>query len=132
MGMISVLIALIILSFGILGLASMYAKTVPMAAQDRTAQRAAAAGQAFWAVLQANPQAVPSMNFSSLSAAPGVLSSWKQQMQQSMPKGVNAYATTGNPCTMVGGMADCSVTLTITWNQLGGPRKQVFNEQFGF
>ena len=133
MGMISVLIALIILSFGILGLASMYAKTVPMPAQDRMAQRAAAAGQAFWAVLQANPQAVSSMNFSSLAAAPNVLSSWVQQLQLSLPPSVNATAQTGNdalgnPCTV----NSCSVTLTITWNQLGGARKQVFNENFGF
>ena len=130
MGMISVLIALIILSFGILGLASMYAKTVPMPAQDRMAQRAAAAGQAFWAVLQANPQAFPNVSFNNLAAAPNVLSSWKQQLQ-SLP-GVTAQAQTGNPCTMVGGTVDCSVTLTIQWKQLGGTRTQVFNEQFGF
>ena len=133
MGMISVLIALIILSFGILGLASMYAKTVPMPAQDRMAQRAAAAGQAFWAVLQANPQAVPGMNFISLAAAPSVLSSWVQQVQLSLPPSVNATAKTGNDALgNACSPTSCGVTLTITWNQLGGARKQVFNENFGF
>ena len=74
-----------------------------------------------------------SMNFSSLAAAPNMLSSWVQQLQQSLPPSVNATAKTGNdalgnPCTV----NSCSVTLTVTWNQLGGARTQVFNENFGF
>ena len=131
MGMISVLIALIILSFGILGLASMYAKTVPMPAQDRMAQRAAAAGQAFWAVLQANPQSFPNVGFTGLTSVPSVLSSWAQQLQNSKLPSVTATATTsndplGNPC----GVSSCTVKLTITWKQLGGTRTQVFYENF--
>ena len=132
MGMISVLIALIILSFGILGLASMYAKTVPMPLQDRMAQRAAAAGQAFWATLQADPQAWNSAAFSNLSSAPSALTSWATQLQNSIP-GVNATAVVrndalGNACSA----NSCGVKLTITWNQFGGIRQQVFYENFGF
>lgn len=133
LGLISVLVALLVFSLGILGLAALYAQVVPVGAQNRFAMNAANAGQAFWAVGNANPQQVPNLNFTTLSSAPGVLATWVQQLQASFPPGVNATATTapdplGNPCSA----QSCSVTLTITWPQFGVTRTQTFHEQFGF
>ncbi len=136
LGLISVLVALLIFSFGILGLVSLYATTVPIGTQNRFAMNAADAGQAFWAIGNANPQSVPSLAFAHLSAAPTVLTGWVQQLEGSFPPGVDANATTGPGVGQPSGSActaqSCTVQLTITWSQYGLTRSQVFYEQFGF
>ena len=136
MGLISVLVALLIFSFGILGLVSLYASAVPVGTQNRFAMNAAEAGQAFWAVGNANPQAVPNLAFAHLTAAPSVLSGWVQQLKASFPPGVDASATTGPGVDQPSGgtctTQSCTVQLTITWSQFGLTRSQVFYAQFGF
>ena len=136
LGLISVLVALLIFSFGILGLVSLYATTVPVGTQNRFAMNAAQAGQAFWAVGNANPQAVPNLGFAHLSDAPSVLAGWVQQLKGSFPPGVDSSATTGpgvdQPSTGTCTSQSCTVQLTISWSQYGLTRSQVFYEQFGF
>lgn len=152
MSLLSVLVAILVFSLGMLSLASIYGLAVPAQTANQEATDTAAFGNQFWALLQANPGLVaqigtPSatVQYTSTTGAPTALQPLLNNIfsnSQSLLPNASVSITTGpgadgNPCTTVVSppSALCGVTLVITWNptnKANGLRTQTFNYQVGF
>ncbi len=133
-GMIEALIALVIFSVGLLGIAAVYVQTAPAPAQNMDADSVQMAADAFMSVLFTDSTALPVniSNASSASAMPDApLQNWFSQFQQVIP-GLSVSVSSGpdgsnNACSS----QSCAITLTLSWSQMGSTRSQVFHGQVG-
>lgn len=156
MSLISVLVAIVIFSLGMLTIASIYTLAVPAMTANSEAMDTAAFGNQFWGALQANPSILNAMfgtqpsagaqvtySPSSYTSAPPalqpMLSNLFSPSHMNLP---NASVTItaqngadGNPCSAPTPPASplCGVTLLINWTPSSGTlRSQTFNYQVGF
>ncbi len=138
--LIEVLIALVVFALGMLGVAEIYARLIPVATSNQSVIDTAAIENQFWATLQANPAAVvnalgtsatTSYTQSNYTSAPGALQPWLTNIfanpQMQLP-GASVAITTGtdalgDPCSVSSSNVICGVTLSMTWNNApgGGP-----------
>ncbi len=143
--LLSVLVALVVLAFGLLAMAKSYVAITSAGTQNENISSLASYGNAFWGVVQSNQTALlPNMagayTNANISAAPAVLQPWLTQVlapPQGLPQGVVTITTGVDP---VSGAAcapfACLVTLTIQWqanaNVLNATtaRSQTFTYQF--
>ena len=146
--LISVMIAMLIFFFGLLGLAGLYARTVPAVTQNQNIEVIASQGNGFWGIVQANPlilaalSANPTYTSANYGAAPVALQNWLQLIllpnsYAYLPNG-SVQITTGNdPQGNACSTTSCSVTLSIKWDVIGNTqnasaqRTQTFSYQFG-
>lgn len=153
--LLSVMVAILIFSIGLLGLAGLYLRFTATVTQNQNITQIAPWGNSFWGIIQANPAVLTALNAQSpitytsanVSSAPPQLQSWLNEVLtsanslQALPNAqvtikVGADSATGTACAVLTG---CSVQLTLVWTQYGNPtsgasgasRSQNFNFQFG-
>jgi len=144
--LLSVLVAMLILGFGLLSIGKTYATLTSGSTQNQNISALAALSNGFWGAVQASPNmltASPNVAGSFTSAnkasAPAGLQPWLQQVFDFIPDATVVVATgpdvvSGQPCSATLG---CAVSLSIRWSQYvsaGGaavPRQQDFFYQFG-
>lgn len=134
-GLIDALVALLVFSFGMLALTSLYvnARVTPLA--DRQVIMVQTQAASLMAVLQSDPVAVPSLSVSAVtsqSSMPSWLQNWFAQASAQIP-GLSVTIATGadaagNACSSM----SCGITVTLGWTQGALTRSQVFNGQIGF
>ncbi|SCC91812.1 putative Tfp pilus assembly protein PilV [Thiomonas sp. X19] len=155
LSLISVLVAIVIFSLGMLSIASIYTMAVPAVTANEAATDTAAFGNQFWALLQANPGLVNTLfgaspasgtkvqyQVSSQSAAPTslqpLLTNIFSNGQTMLP---NASVTItanngadGNACSAATPTTTlCGITLNIQWQPNSTTtRSQTYNYQVGF
>ncbi len=135
--LIEVLIALVVFALGMLAVAEIYAKLVPVATSNQNVIDTAAIDNQFWGTLQANPavivnalgtSATTTYTQSSYTSAPAALQPWLVNIfanpQMQLP-GAKVTITTGtdalgDPCSTSGGNVVCGVTLSLNWNNAPG------------
>ena len=155
MSLISVLVAIVIFGLGMLSVASLYGLAVPAQTANQEVADTAAFGNQFWAILQANPGLINTIqtnnggalsitNAADINTAPPPLQSWLTSIfsnTQTLLPGAQVIITTGsgaegNPCDVSAPTAPiCGVKLTLVWNAGtagGGERQQIFNYQIGY
>jgi Tfp pilus assembly protein PilV len=161
LSLISVLVAIVIFSLGMLSIASIYTMAVPAVTANEAATDTAAFGNQFWALLQANPGLVGQLGtttpttYTSANAtsAPAALQPWLAGIfgpavftstayagsQQTMLPNATVTITPGpgadgNACTAPTPTTTlCGVTLSIQWQPNSQTtRTQTYNYQVGF
>ena len=161
LSLISVLVAIVIFSLGMLSIASIYTLAVPAVTAYEAATDPAAFGNQFWALLQANPGLVGQLGtttattYTSTSAtgAPAALQPWLASIfgpsvftgatyagtQQTMLPNASVTITPGpgadgNACTAPTPTTTlCGINLVITWQPNSTTtRSQTYNYQVGF
>lgn len=149
--LINVLVAVLIFAFGLLGLAGLYTRFISAQTQNQNLLQLAPWSNAFWGIVQANPNTLATMagtyNSGNVASAPAQLRAWLKQMVDPTSSTVALQgasvliatgpdAASGSACSSTSG---CSVTLTVQWSQNGSAetggasisRTQTFNYQFG-
>jgi Tfp pilus assembly protein PilV len=158
--LISVLVAVLVFSLGILGLAGMYGRFLGVVSDDQNLATLSQVGNSFWGVLQASPSVVNSVdgttyNSGNYTSAPSSLQEWLKSIivtqatalpdaHVTLTKGPDALGTSGSvPCNTIidaAGTTKCqSVQVTITWKSVISPlvggaqstRSHVFYYQIG-
>ncbi len=133
-GLLEALIALLIFSFGLLGLASLYSSIAPSPFVNQTVLSLQAQADSLMSTLASNPAALPALNVSSVnstSSMPAWLQGWFTQAQTEIPSltvsitpGPDAL---GNACSS----QSCGISVKLAWTQGTLQRSQVFNGQIG-
>lgn len=151
--LINILVAILIFSFGLLGLAGMYSRFTSASTANQNIAQLAPWSNAFWGLVQANPNSTlasmaGSYDVSKIASAPVALQPWLRQIldpntspRSAIPGATVVIATgpdavSGSACAVATG---CTVTLTIQWAQNGSVntdgssvmRSQTFTYQFG-
>lgn len=144
--LLSVLMAMLILGFGLLAIGKTYATLTVGVTQNQNISAMASLSNGFWGAVQASPGMLtssPSVQGSftaaNVSAAPAALQPWLQQVFGFVPDATVVIATgpdvvSGQACSSSTG---CAVSLSIRWSQYLGagglavPRQQDFFYQFG-
>lgn len=144
--LISVLVAAVIAAFGVLAIIRLFGTVTAGTTQNENVSQVAALGNGFWGVVQANPGMLDLAAFtagpftqSNYTDAPASLQPWLLQATTYLPGASIAISTSndvgfGSPCSSAAG---CSVTLGISWTQVGSAnvgaltRTQNFYFQFG-
>ena len=132
-GMIDALVAMLVFSLGLLGLAALYQQSAPAPLQNQATTSVQMAAGSLLAQLWANPSALPVnvTNVTAASSMPTALQGWFAQEQSVLPglavTIVSGNDASGNACSST----SCGVTLTLAWKQLGSTRSQVFQGQVG-
>ncbi|WP_449370255.1 type IV pilus modification PilV family protein [Thiomonas sp.] len=156
LSLISVLVAIVIFSLGMLTIASMYTLAVPAVTANAEAMDTAAFGNQFWSALQSNPGIVNTLfgtqpaagakvtyTAATYTSAPPALQPMLTNLfapsQMNLP---NASVTItaqngadGNPCSAPASPAQpiCGISLLINWTpSSGSQRSQSFDYQVGF
>ena len=161
LSLISVLVAIVIFSLGMLSIASIYTMAVPAVTANEAATDTAAFGNQFWALLQANPGLVGQLGTTTVTTytsanattAPAALQPWLAGIfgpgvftgttyagtQQTMLPGPTVTITPGpgadgKACTAPTPTTTlCGVTLNIQWQPNSTTtRSQTYNYQVGF
>lgn len=147
------MVAIVVLAFGLLALARSYVGVTAAGSQNQNLSNMAAAGNAFWGIVQANPgmlTGAPALantyTSANIGSAPAALQPWLTGLlvtaPGALPQGSAVIATgpdaaSGAACSSTTG---CTVTLTLNWVQgakagsvIGGDvtRAQTFYFQFG-
>ncbi|CDW94422.1 MULTISPECIES: prepilin-type N-terminal cleavage/methylation domain-containing protein [unclassified Thiomonas] len=149
MSLISVLVAIVVFSLGMLSIASLYSLAVPAVTSNQYATDTAAFGNQFWALVQANPAVVGQLaagtstytSSTSGSAPPALQPFLANVFSNPATMLPNAKVTItpgpdaqGNACSA----ASCGLGLQIQWSNVGGAnsgnalRTQNYNFQLGF
>lgn len=134
--LISVMIAVLVFSFGTLALLAGYVKAIGVSADNRYFTDASILAESMRSAVAANPSTLLPLvnNFSSANTQTNtVLSNWVSQLTSTLPSG-SASARTINPNTNAAvscTTAPCTVELTINW-QKDLAHQQIYNFQIGF
>lgn len=130
--LIEALVSLVILTFGLLGLAKVYLKTVPVIQQNKEVSQATAAAWSYWDLEQLNASAPASFTATSPTAAPAYLQSWMTQYASLLPGLKVTLATSddslGQPCSA----SSCGLKLTLSWTDYGAQRAQIYYFEKGY
>ena len=133
LGMVEALIAMAIFALGMAALAAIYVRESPVALQNQSASAVQTIAESFYSTLTVDPSMLP-LNLTGASAAsqfPSALQDWFTQAAQELP-GLSVSVGSvddaeGNPCSSL----SCGVQLSLSWQQLGERRTQVFHGQVG-
>jgi type IV pilus assembly protein PilV len=135
-GLIDALVAMVIFSFGLMGLAALYANTAPTPYENQSVMTLQAQADSLMSTLATNPAALSSLSVAGVNTASGMpawLQDWFTQAQaQLQAPGLNVTITpgpdaSGNACSA----QSCGITVTLGWTQMGLSRTQVFHGQIG-
>ncbi len=132
--LIEVLVALLIFSFGLLGLAALYVRGAPTPYANQSVIAVQTAADSLMSVLASDPGALSALSVSNVSAPskmPAWLKGWLTQAQAQVPSlsvsivpGADAL---GNSCSSL----SCGITATLAWTEGATQRSQVFHGQIG-
>ncbi len=138
--LLSVLIAVVILSFGLLVVGKTYLSVLNGSTQNQDISSLAELSNEFWGAAQGTPSVLDTLasgtktySAANMATAPVALQSWLAHLVYVIPD-AQATITTAAGCSSVGG---CGVTVVVQWTQYlsegGGPvaRQQRFDYQFG-
>lgn len=127
--LIEVLVALLILIFGLLGVAKAYLAAGVDATQAEAITEATTAANSYWAIeqLQSSPQ-----GWDSGSAVPAAFQGWFSQYAAQLPS-LHAVVSThadslGQPCSS----SSCQLQLTLNWTLHGQTHRQTYVFQQGY
>jgi len=144
--LLSVLVAMLIMGFGLLGMVRATLAVTTATSQNETLSSMAALSNGFWGVVQANPNLLATSSFantytsSNYASAPTMpLQTWLGLVTSTLPGAQVTIATgpdsaSNAACAVATG---CTVVLTLQWTQVGAPgvaaatRTQTFYYQFG-
>ena len=128
--LLSVLVSMLLLGFGLLAMGKFYTATTVAGTQNENVSNLAPLGNAFWGVLAANPSLVTSVagTYTSangqIAAAPAALQPWLNQVTAALPNAqvtisTGSDAASGSGCSATTG---CTVELDIAWTPVNaGP-----------
>lgn len=132
--LIEVLVALLIFSFGLLGLAGLYARGAPTPYANQNVINVQMAADSLMAALASNMPGLPSSGVTKISvpaSMPSWLQDWLTQAQAQIPSLavtiVPGNDASGNSCSST----SCGITATLYWNDGSTQRSQVFHAQIG-
>ena len=132
--LIEVLVALLIFSFGLLGLAGLYARGAPTPFANQNVINVQTAADSLMAALANNMSGLPSSGVTKVSAPasmPSWLKDWLTQAQAQIPSLavtiVPGNDASGNNCSST----SCGITATLYWTEGSTQRSQVFHAQIG-
>ncbi len=133
-GLMDVLVAMLVFSLGLLGLAALYVRAAPAPLQNMDTMAVQTAADSFMATLATETSSLP-INMSNVTSASSItttpLQQWFIQTAQNLPgltvSVVSGNDALGNTCSS----QSCGIQLTLGWTQLGSLRTQVFNGQIG-
>lgn len=146
MTLLSVLVAVIVLGFGILSIGKVYASLTVATTQNQNVSTLGPMSDAFWGVMQANPALLTSVagtyTSATIDSAPAALRPWLTQVTTTLPQSnvvitTNADVASGSACSVANG---CAVRVRISWAQSAAlsdasasapTRVQTFYYQFG-
>jgi Tfp pilus assembly protein PilV len=147
MSLISVLVAIVVFSLGMLSIASLYSLAVPATTSNQYVTDTAAFGNQFWALVQANPGVLSQLaangtvTYTSAGSAPSALQPFLANVFTNPATALpNAQVTItpgpdaqGNACSA----SSCGLGLQIQWSTVGGAnsgatRVQNYSFQAGF
>jgi len=135
-GLIDALVAMVIFSFGLMGLAALYASSAPVPYENQSVMTLQAQADSLMTTLATNPGALSALNVTGVTTAsnmPGWLQGWFTQAQAQLnAPGFEVTITpgpdaSGNACSA----QSCGITVTLGWTQMGLSRTQVFHGQIG-
>lgn len=135
-GLIDALVAMVIFSFGLMGLAALYANTAPTPYENQSVMTLQVQADSLMSTLATNSAALSNLNVAGVTTASGMpawLQDWFTQAQaQLQAPGLNVTITpgpdaSGNACSA----QSCGITVTLGWTQMGLSRTQVFHGQIG-
>lgn len=132
--LIEVLVALLIFSFGLLGLAGLYARGAPTPFENQNVIGVQMAADSLMAALASNTPGLPSCAVTKVNTAAGMptwLQGWLAQAQAQIPSLavtiVPGNDASGNNCSST----SCGITATLYWTDGATQRSQVFHAQIG-
>lgn len=133
-GLIDALAAMLVFSFGLLGLAALYVDSASAPFTDQTVVSVQTQADALMSMLATNQPALSGLSVSGVSASssmPSWLQGWFSQAAAQIPglsvtivPGADAL---GNACSST----SCGITATLSWTQGSSTRSQVFHGQIG-
>ena len=131
--MLEAMIAMVVFALGIAGIILIYDRTAPAPYQNEADAAVQMVADGFFATASANLPSMPVTvtSASSASALPAFLQGWFTQSSQELPGLVVSVQSgddaIGDPCSST----SCGLQLTLSWQQLGEQRTQVFHGQVG-
>lgn len=134
LGLIEVLVAMLVFSFGLMGLAALYVRAAPAPFVNQTVMAVQTAADSLMATLATQPASLASLSVSGVSSPtklPTWLQGWLTQAHTQVPSLtvsiVPGKDALGNPCSA----QSCGITATLSWTQGSAQRSQVFHAQIG-
>jgi Tfp pilus assembly protein PilV len=137
--LLSVLVAVLLLGFGLLTVGKSYLSLVNGATQNQDISALAELSNEFWGAAQASPAVLDTLAAGPLTytaankeTAPAALRPWLMHLVAAMPD-AQVNLSTGAGCSASAG---CAVTVTVSWGQSLGngsapvQRQQRFDYQF--
>lgn len=137
--LLSVLIAVMLLSFGLLTIGKSYMSLLSGSTQNQDISALAELSNEFWGAAQATPAVLDTLaggtvtySSANIASAPVALRPWLSHLVAVIPD-AEATISTAAGCTSTGG---CAVNVVVRWNQYmsngGAPvqRQQSFDYQF--
>jgi type IV pilus assembly protein PilV len=132
--LIEVLVALLIFSFGLLGLAGLYARGAPAPYENQNVIGVQVAADSLMAALATDMAGLPNCGVTKVSdpkSMPSWLQDWLTQAQAQIPSLavtiVPGADASGNSCSST----SCGITATLYWTDGSSQRSQVFHAQIG-
>ncbi len=132
--LIEVLVALLIFSFGLLGLAGLYARGAPAPYENQSVIDVQTAADSLMAALATDMAGLPNSGVTKVSdpkSMPSWLKDWLTQVQAQIPSLavtiVPGKDASGNSCSST----SCGITATLYWTDGSSQRSQVFHAQIG-
>jgi type II secretory pathway pseudopilin PulG len=123
--LLSVLVSIFVLCFGLLGMVRSMVGVTAAATQNQTVTSLAALSNSFWSLVQwtAQPTVIGSFpgtydltSNTAIAAAPTNLQPWLQQAHSALPAGTASIMVNDSACT-----TNCQLMLTLSWQQIGAP-----------
>jgi Tfp pilus assembly protein PilV len=123
--LLSVLVAIFVMGFGLLGMVRTMVAVTAAATQNETVSSLATLSNSFWSVVQWTTQPTVVASFpgsydltsnTAISSAPTNLQPWLSQAKTALPSGLAVIAVNSSSCT-----TNCALTLTLSWQQVGAP-----------
>jgi type II secretory pathway pseudopilin PulG len=148
--LLTVLVAMLVFSLGMLGLGSMYARFTGAVTDNENLAQIAAWSDSFWSVLWANDTNLAASgvtyNLANYTSAPAAMQPWLAKLLNTLPDSSVQLAPLadpiGNPGLCSSPRGCTSLTMTIKWSQNASPiamsgngsfyRSQTFTYQLGF
>ena len=127
--LIEVLVSLLILTFGLLGVAKAYLSAAPAVSESELLSQSTTAANAYWALEQL--QIVPRA-WDSDSSVPAAFQGWFKQYASVLPS-LHAVVTTsqdslGDACSSM----SCQLQLTLSWTLHGQTHQQNYVFEQGY
>lgn len=130
--LLEVLVALVILTFGLLGIAKAYLMAIPAVTQNQQVTQANTAADAFWGLTQLQSGTPSSFDATQVAQVPAYLDGWMQQYERVLPNFEASLQTGADTLGQSCSANSCAMNLTLAWSDHGVRRAQTYHYQKGY